>query len=157
MKFVILLFLLSSVLSCSAESAESACFDMEKVANGSKNLVGFILQTSGAVTCMFTNFGNEANSRKCMRDLSGETVPVYYEAYKNELASYALDDAVSIISYHPSGSTMGKTTIEEIARQCRYDNDYHNFFPCLLNKFQASCPEIYDFFRQAVYDIGYDV
>uniref|UniRef100_T1J1B3 Uncharacterized protein n=1 Tax=Strigamia maritima TaxID=126957 RepID=T1J1B3_STRMM len=144
MKFVILLFLLSSVLSCSAESAESACFDMEKVANGSKNLVAYILQTSGAVTCTLINFGHEANSRKCMRFLSEEAVPVYYEAYKNQLASYALDDA-------------GKTTIEEIARQCRYDNDYHNFFPCLLNKFQASCPEIYDFFRQAVYVIGYDV
>uniref|UniRef100_T1J1B5 Uncharacterized protein n=1 Tax=Strigamia maritima TaxID=126957 RepID=T1J1B5_STRMM len=110
MKFVILLFLLSSVLSCSAESAESACFDMEKVENGSKNLVAYILQTSGVVTCTLINLGHE-----------------------------------------------GKTTIEEIARQCRYDNDYRNFFPCLLNKFQASCPEIYDIFRQAVYEIGYDV
>uniref|UniRef100_T1IU27 Uncharacterized protein n=1 Tax=Strigamia maritima TaxID=126957 RepID=T1IU27_STRMM len=103
-----------------------------------------LLQTIGLVLCKGINFNDKDKTRECQRKANGLTLPLWYNSWRTQITSYGLN-------------ADAKKTIRDLADQCKNANDNQNFFPCLLEKFKLSCPEIYDFYRGEVIKIGYDV
>uniref|UniRef100_T1JE97 Uncharacterized protein n=1 Tax=Strigamia maritima TaxID=126957 RepID=T1JE97_STRMM len=146
MKFIIIstacLFFLLTELSCSVFGAEEGvCFNVEQWRKDANKTGANFLQTAGLVTCQILNIGDETRTRSCMRSVVrekpslkniGATLPIWYPTYKNKVTNYAVN-------------ADGKEIIEFLLDDCRNADD------------NAYCPEIYEYFRAEVKELGYDV